>query len=432
MTALLDRLVLFPTATQLPLLGYLILLMLVVLLPFLGLLIVHGGLSIGFRFFRPAVARDLINISVGNPAAWLVLGFLPLLSLLFLYSQYLHGAPMLMGTYLSRILGMSIVGFILLFGYQRTLKPLIGAPGVLLLMGAAFHLISTLDLVAYPEKWEFIRLPLPFLYSFQVVAHFTIFLTASLALSGAAILLLLFQWPERKLESAESDRPVLKGFGLGMLLAGGLLTPPLILLDFATAPPVGLNQGVMIASVLIIACLLIATGLTVAMIRDGRVRFGWHVFLLSVLVIGLFTFKQQSYQDAAIREHSLQMAGAAGIMRDELVAEREALYASAQPADELLGERIFDQRCTACHAFGQRIVGPPYEDVLGKYVDNIEALIEFISNPSRVNTDYPSMPNQGLRRREVEAVATYLLQLFTGVTPEEAGQLDEAQGEPAH
>jgi cytochrome c len=432
MMEILDRLVLFPTADHLPMLDYLILLMLVVLFPFLGMLISHGAVSLVFHSGRPSLARDLVNLSVGNPAAWFVLGLLPLLSLLLLYSQYLYGAPIIVGAYISRILGMSIIGFLLLFAYQRTLHPLAGLPGVLLLLGVAFHLSSSLDLVAYPEKWESIRTPLPFLFSIQVLLHFLILLTAALAVAGAAILFMLFQWPERKLQCNEADRPLLMGLGFGMLLAGALLTPPLILLDLYTAPAVGLTPRVFIAGVLMLVILLVVTILTVAMIRDRRARFGWQVFILSVLVLGLFAFKQQTFQGEAIREHEMLMAAEAGTLRDELVAQREALYASAQPADERLGERIFQERCTACHDFKRRVVGPPYEEVLSKYVDDLEALTTFIANPKRINTAYPTMPNQGLRRREVEAVATYLLQRFTGSTDTEAGQENPVQEEHGH
>jgi hypothetical protein len=60
------------------------------------------------------------------------------------------------------------------------------------------------------------------------------------------------------------------------------------------------------------------------------------------------------------------------------------------------------------------LVGPPYNDVLPKYVDDLEGMTEFVLNPSRVNTDYPAMPNQGLRRAEARAVAAYLLSRYMG------------------
>jgi cytochrome c1 len=58
------------------------------------------------------------------------------------------------------------------------------------------------------------------------------------------------------------------------------------------------------------------------------------------------------------------------------------------------------------------LVGPPYNEVLPKYVNNKDALVQFILNPQKINPAYPAMPNQGLKPNEARAVAEYILSTY--------------------
>ena len=89
-----------------------------------------------------------------------------------------------------------------------------------------------------------------------------------------------------------------------------------------------------------------------------------------------------------------------------------SLIGETVKAPEINGEEISTNICTACHQFDQRVVGPPYMSVLAKYENDKDALVQFIMNPSKIDTDYPPMPNQNLRKPEASAVADYLLQEY--------------------
>ena len=91
------------------------------------------------------------------------------------------------------------------------------------------------------------------------------------------------------------------------------------------------------------------------------------------------------------------------------VEAQEKLYASNLPVDPKFGEKIYGERCTSCHAFDHKVVGPAHKDVIPKYAGNKEKLVEFILNPTKVDPNFPSMPKPGLSRREASAVAEYLL-----------------------
>ncbi len=76
------------------------------------------------------------------------------------------------------------------------------------------------------------------------------------------------------------------------------------------------------------------------------------------------------------------------------------------------GEEIFLAKCSACHKFDNKLVGPPYNIVLKKYENNRGQLVKFILNPVKVDPAYPPMPAQGLIPPEAEAVADYILKVY--------------------
>jgi hypothetical protein len=153
---ILDSLIHLPTAEQWPLIKPLILLMQMFFLPFMGLLIVSAIASVAFRLAGKSegLSRDLIDLGMRHPAAWLIFGLLPLISMLFLYSQYLFDQPIPIGAYLLRISGLLLAGIVLLLVYRKTLMVAAGGLGAMLLMGGMFHFIATVTLLAVPERWE--------------------------------------------------------------------------------------------------------------------------------------------------------------------------------------------------------------------------------------------------------------------------------------
>jgi len=184
--------------------------------------------------------------------------------------------------------------------------------------------------------------------------------------------------------------------------------------DFATAPLFTLRSEVFGLAFWMLAVLLVLGVLIVGMVMRQHTRYAWPTFVLSLVFLGLFAGRQQSQISVGNRENELATLRHVEELRAEIVAAREELYASAAELPADAGEQLFNRVCSACHAFDTRVVGPPYNEVLTKYVGNLEGLTGFVLNPVRVNADYPAMPNQGLRRAEARAVAEYLLTRFTG------------------
>jgi cytochrome c len=79
----------------------------------------------------------------------------------------------------------------------------------------------------------------------------------------------------------------------------------------------------------------------------------------------------------------------------------------------MTGEDIYNAKCSACHLFDQKKVGPPYNTVIPKYLGKKDQLIAFVLNPVKVDPAYPNMPNQGLRPAEADSIASFLLRKFS-------------------
>jgi mono/diheme cytochrome c family protein len=115
-------------------------------------------------------------------------------------------------------------------------------------------------------------------------------------------------------------------------------------------------------------------------------------------------------------------AGAGGLTPFELAhgigPVKEELPAG--PVDEPLaerGEKIFEEKCSACHKLGERYVGPPLGDVTQRR--SLAYVMNMILNPEGMYTRHPEakkllgeyltqMPNQGLSQEEARAVVEHL------------------------
>ncbi|HVO73938.1 MAG TPA: c-type cytochrome [Ignavibacteriaceae bacterium] len=81
------------------------------------------------------------------------------------------------------------------------------------------------------------------------------------------------------------------------------------------------------------------------------------------------------------------------------------------------GEKIFNTICFACHSFDKDMVGPSFGKVLSKYDGKENDLIAFLSNPKKINPDFPQMPNPGLAPGQLKAITTYVLDEYRKKRP---------------
>jgi mono/diheme cytochrome c family protein len=88
--------------------------------------------------------------------------------------------------------------------------------------------------------------------------------------------------------------------------------------------------------------------------------------------------------------------------------EAPAAPRNTETADK--GKYAYLGICTGCHAYTGRLIGPPVQVIQSLYMDDPQALANFIANPVKKREDYPAMPKQDYLDAETRlAVAKYML-----------------------
>jgi len=402
-------------AQHVALLRHLIFFMLVLHLPYIGLLLVASVASVITAPWRKSLSERLIHLGGRTVMPTVVFGVLPLLCLIFLFGQYVHGSDLPATDMLEITALVSFGGQLLLVLYRRTKAVALGAAGHGLLLLGAFFLSAFLTLLAFPERWPLLALPVPYPFSWLVIWEFALLSTTAALLGGAAILFVYFGPSQRRVADDDPDRGALRWLGIGLLLAGSLGSAPLLVFDFASLytpnnltgfnpalGPIDYVLGVIIA--LLLGAVFLSALSMIDRMGHGRIA---RVSVLSFLVFGLLVFKSFELQAAANADFAAAFARRAEEVRMAWQSEQEKRYTQAEP-DLAVGEQIYNQRCTACHKWETKLVGPPHMSVLPKYEGKTDELVKFVVNPVRVDTSYPPMPSQGLNELEAQSVVLFL------------------------
>jgi cytochrome c len=140
--------------------------------------------------------------------------------------------------------------------------------------------------------------------------------------------------------------------------------------------------------------------------KESNYKFSPILLALFILLFTLLSLQDQLAINNSSKKNSAILA--AGYEAYELNLKEE-MGIDTKPIN---GADIYNGRCIACHRFDVKVVGPPYNQTLPKYEGKKAELVSFIMNPVKKNPDYPAMPNQGLKPKEAEAVADYLLNTY--------------------
>ncbi len=139
--------------------------------------------------------------------------------------------------------------------------------------------------------------------------------------------------------------------------------------------------------------------------EGGYIAYAFYA--LGVALVLLFTKDQ-----VAISNATKGQAAALSAVFDRNVEDLKGKIGIVM--GPMTGQDIYNAKCSACHLFDQKKVGPPYKDVIPKYAGKKPQLIGFVLNPVKVDPTYPNMPNQGLKPAEADSIASFLLAKFTG------------------
>lgn len=416
---LINHAVAMPDVQYIQLIPVLVYFLLLIHVLFMGSVVGTGALSVFYRPWKPDVGKEFAGLTAGAPWMWVAFGLLPPVALAFLLKMLYIDSPVPVHFYLLRLTVVLLVGFVLMVVFRKNLDIRAGGAGLLVLLFYAFYFSNIMGLMVYPEKWPFLTTILPHpLHSITGVLHFLGFVVIVLMMTGAGSLFFFFRWRETRIDISAPHYRFLKYNGLGLLLAGALLLPAILIWDLYTLPRYSFSFGIFaLAGLLMLSAFLLALLASHFLLNAGilRQRLISISLVLVLSTVGLMIGKDRMIQVNSVQDRSGALRDKADESRQKWLALRQELYPSAKEPDAKEGERIFQQRCTACHLFDRKKLGPSMNDALAKYGGDSEKLAAFLRKPVKVDPNYPAMPNPGLSEFQVKSVVSYLLSTQEGV-----------------
>lgn len=430
----LDKLVLPQSLDHSALLHYLATLILFLFVPFLS--IVLGG-SILSLYYKSKGKRDeksakfseeIIKSATFTKGAGVGLGILPLLALILVYAQILHNLKLVTLSFFVVALVLITIGLIFIYTYrysstfssfftsvskeklsgyeelQSNISKIYGKSGrwgVIFLLIGTYFFVGGLNLASNPTDWDASGV-LYLLSSFTTLIKWLHFLSISLTLSGAFVLFIYFFWEGGKKIDDEEYGEFVKKSGLTVTLLFALFQPIFLLLNINFLAPVALSTSVFLYAFLSLLLLFWVFHLLYGMLKKSNVKYVGMIFMLLIVSSLALIYSDQ----AGFRNVTVKQAMTLGTEYDASMASLKGVSSVAQ----ISGEEIFKGRCSACHRFDVKLVGPPYKETLPKYNGDVEKVAAFVLNPVKKNPGYPPMPNQGLKPAEARAIAKYILE----------------------
>ena len=280
-----------------------------------------------------------------------------------------------------------------------------GRWGAVFVALALFLLTSAIAVAVNRSAWESVTSVWELFVTPDVYVKYLQFLALALGMTGLGILFFFFSWEGgKKMEPAYAEYARKKGIDLAAVSL--LLQPPMILLSILVLPPEALS-GVMLALAgIAVLLLLLALQLLYALHKEGNVQYAGLAFFALICASAFTVTKDQLAIQNATKEHAARMVVAHEMQLESL----KARLGIGAPVPT--GEDIYNGRCSACHLYDQKKIGPPYNLVIPKYAGKKAEMIAFVLNPAKVDPAYPPMPNQGLKPGEADSIVSYLFRTY--------------------
>lgn len=441
---ILDNLVLPQSLEHLQLLNYMLMLVLFLFVPFIS--IVFGGTIISLFFKRKGertnnslylrFSRDVIEAVTINSSVGIILGVVPLFTAVLILAQILSNSGSEAVGYALASFGLVTIAVILINSYRNSLKlnsvfsslsslnthdkeleseiknfegksksvsATSGRYGLILLFIGLWFYVATIVSSYLFNSWEITGI-FQTLFSWKVLSYFIFFILLSLALTGAAVLFRFFYWDSKTENMSDEYLKLVKNISVKITFISSLLIPVFLLINLFTLPENILTGPVFTYTVVSLLLFFLGYHFLYLILQKNKLHYSIHLFVVLIFAVAALIIKDQIAMKNSTEEHAV-------VLNNEYQTILADLRGEGGTA-EINGQDLFQVRCSSCHKFDQKLVGPPYNEVLPKYEGNVKQLISFIRNPVKVNPEYPPMPNPGLKPNEAKAVAEYLLESY--------------------
>lgn len=449
----LDKLVIPATTQHLMLLKVILVLAMLIFLPFFGMLLGGTGFSVIFNAYGRRTrnkkfvrfAKDIIDKLAINRFVGVGLGVIPLLAITFCYAQLMYEVQVITVSLLFVATLFMAIAVNFIYSYQNTfqIESLIdtfknitgldkreletkipedisdyefdlkntnsnsGMYGVVLLLVTAVFFSGGISIALFSEEYIYFQNIAQMFLNTATLINFLFIVVASIAVTGSAILFFFFKWNGGLYDMDPEYANFTKKIAGNIAFTGSALLPVFLFLSFMFTPNVALSGSVFIYTGLAFVTILMICNFLYAVIKNKEIKYVSAAFYLMILSFGFIIMKNQTAFGTATYKH----LEAINIKAEELHKQKKSKTINTAGVN---GEEIFTRICSACHKFDTKLVGPPYAETVPKYDGNVKKLAAFILNPQKVSPDYPPMPNPGLKPKEADAVAQYLIDHLSG------------------
>jgi cytochrome c len=382
------------------------------------------------------LAIDIAEITTINKSVGFILGIVPILITILIYSQLLHNSEVTNLNYLVLALVLVSIALVFIYSYRyslsfnrifnsfektassdhdviedvnklgdesRRISKKAGLFGILFLfLGLLFFItaVSIPSLYSGGDTDSFIG----GLFSWKVLSRFIFYILFAFALSGGMVLFTFLEDEKKKRIKDEKYSSFVKQKIIRVTFFSAIFIPVFALINLFGLPQSSLTGTVFTYAIISLVLLFVGYHFLYLLTKEIKGTTAALLFFTLIFSIAAFIIGDQKAMATSTKVQSAVLSAEFDKYLAELKGEGKTLEINA--AD------IYQVKCASCHKWDQKLVGPAHKDVIPKYLGKEAQLVAFIRNPVKVDPAYPQMPNPGLKPNEAEAVAKYLLETY--------------------
>ncbi len=371
------------------------------------------------------LAHEIARTVTVNKSLAVVMGVAPLLLINTLYTVYFYTANALTGLAWIMIVPLVATAFLLTYLHKYSWERLsehkllhlaIAVAASLIFLSIPLVFLVNINLMLFPDRWRDVEGFVSALMLPNVWPRYLHFLSACFAVTS---LFLVFYFRRASYPWDSNFKDLRRSEALRIFYSITLISScaqfiigPMV---FVTLPAQGVSWTMNVILGLGIVCALPALYWTWQEIADSSEQRGERAvkiaLMLSLTVICMVSARHV-YRSKSLNAHQQKMAEhteayGQAVLDAQKAARRESLkQGQGDP-----GERVFKSYCTACHAYGNRLVGPPVTEIQALYQGRPEGIAQWAKAPGKKRADYPPMPAIPISEKELLEVGEYMLKM---------------------
>lgn len=441
----LEKFVIPQSSEHLQLLHYLAMLIFFLFVPFISTVLGGTFLSLFYKHKGRkennknylTFAKEIIEVVTISKSVGIILGIVPLLATVLIYSQLLHLGNITAVVYLAVSFLLIILALIFIYTFRYSTKfsslfsslneikykdPSVtneitelkaastnlssssGIYGLIFLFLSICFFVSGITIATNPVEWGqggFLTI----LFSWQVLLRLAFFIVMAFAFTGGSILFRYFYWEGGKKNLKEDYKEFIRKAAVSHTLYAMLILPLLLALILFSLPVTAVSGAIFGYSILALLLMFATYNILYSMIKNANANYTGILYMILIVILMSLLIKDQLAVDNANEEQAVILSN----KYEEMMAQ---LTGEGSKPKEISGKEIYQNICSSCHSFDHKVVGPPYEQTMPKYEGKMDKLVAFILSPTQNNPGYPPMPNPGLKPNQAQAVAKYIMETY--------------------